>query len=228
MLVAEQMDKLKMHNPVKIFATDISRDSLTNATRGHYSQTGIVGLSETRLQQFFIKESTGFRVKSRLRERVVFANHNLLSDPPFTKLSLIGCRNLPSSPAVMCAVARCSAVEGSAGRRTRVEFEAPQSESNLPQVTLGSNYFEACVRPDAGPAAAACVDGMRKVLRGELAHFLHDYSSSTQSAERWFRIHVVPVHSPEMGLAIAHFNITPTRRNQYPPSRLRTGLPLAP
>lgn len=94
MLVAEQMDKLKMHNPVKIFATDISRDSLATATRGHYSPTEVATLSEARRQQFFVKESAGYRVKSRLREMVVFANHNLLSDPPFTKLSLICCRNL--------------------------------------------------------------------------------------------------------------------------------------
>lgn len=94
MLVAEQMDKLKMHNPVKIFATDISKESLAGAARGYYSPSEVANLSAARLGQFFAKESSGFRVKSRLREMVVFANHNLLSDPPFTKLSLICCRNL--------------------------------------------------------------------------------------------------------------------------------------
>ena len=94
MIVAEQMDKLKMHNPVKIFATDISKESLASAARGYYSPTEAAGLSAARLAQFFAKESSGFRVKTRLREMVVFANHNLLSDPPFTKLSLICCRNL--------------------------------------------------------------------------------------------------------------------------------------
>ncbi len=94
MLVAEQMDKLKLHNPVKIFATDISKDSLATAARGYYSPSEVAGLSVGRLNQFFVKESAGYRVKSRLREMVVFANHNLLSDPPFTKLSLICCRNL--------------------------------------------------------------------------------------------------------------------------------------
>ncbi|MES2696498.1 MAG: chemotaxis protein CheB [Verrucomicrobiota bacterium] len=93
-LVAEAMDKLKLHNPVKIFATDISKEALGVAARGHYSPTEVAGVTPARLEQFFIKESGGFRVKSRLREMVVFANHNLLSDPPFTKLSLISCRNL--------------------------------------------------------------------------------------------------------------------------------------
>jgi two-component system CheB/CheR fusion protein len=94
MLIAEQMDKLRMHRAVKIFATDISKDALSAAARGLYSPSEIVGLSPTRLQQFFVKENTGYRVKTRLREMVVFANHNLLSDPPFTKLSLVSCRNL--------------------------------------------------------------------------------------------------------------------------------------
>jgi two-component system CheB/CheR fusion protein len=94
MIVAEQLDKLKLHNPVKIFATDISKESLATAARGHYSPDEVANLSPARIQSFFIKENSGFRVKTRLREMVVFANHNLLSDPPFTKLSLISCRNL--------------------------------------------------------------------------------------------------------------------------------------
>ncbi len=94
MLVAEQMDRLKLRNPVKIFATDISKESLASAARGYYSPSEVASLPAGRLEQFFLKESSGFRVKSRLREMVVFANHNLLSDPPFTKLSLVCCRNL--------------------------------------------------------------------------------------------------------------------------------------
>lgn len=93
-LIAEQMEKLKLHNQVKIFATDISKESLASAARGHYSPSEVAGLSQARLVHFFVKESSGYRVKTRLREMVVFANHNLLSDPPFTKLSLVCCRNL--------------------------------------------------------------------------------------------------------------------------------------
>jgi two-component system CheB/CheR fusion protein len=93
-LVDEAMQKQKRRNPVKIFATDISKDSLAAAARGQYSPTDVASVTPARLQQYFVKESSGFRVKTRLREMVVFANHNLLSDPPFTKLSLICCRNL--------------------------------------------------------------------------------------------------------------------------------------
>lgn len=93
-LFAEAMDRLKLHPQVKIFATDISKSALGVAARGHYSPSEVAGLTPERLDQFFVKESNGHRVRTRLREMVVFANHNLLSDPPFTKLSLVSCRNL--------------------------------------------------------------------------------------------------------------------------------------
>jgi len=94
MVVAEQLDRLRIHRQVKIFATDIAKDALAKAARGHYSASEAAGISANRLQQFFVKDNAGYRVRARLREMVVFANHNLLSDPPFTKLSLVCCRNL--------------------------------------------------------------------------------------------------------------------------------------
>ena len=94
MVICEAMDKLKLHRSVKIFATDIAKDALTNGARGYYSLSEVVGVSPERLQQFFAKEGGGFRVQARIREMVVFANHNVLSDPPFTRLSLVSCRNL--------------------------------------------------------------------------------------------------------------------------------------
>ncbi len=60
-------------------------------------------------------------------------------------------------------------------------------------MALGGNYYDACAQPEAGAAAAACLEGMRRVMRGELSHFLHDYACGPTGAEHWFRIHVVPV-----------------------------------
>lgn len=93
-VVAEQMDKLKLHRPVKIFATDIAKEALATGARGIYPTAAMAGVSAGRRQQFFIKENSGYKVRARLREMVVFANHNVLADPPFTRLSLISCRNL--------------------------------------------------------------------------------------------------------------------------------------
>jgi hypothetical protein len=50
------------------------------------------------------------------------------------------------------------------------------------------------------------------VLRGELAHFRHDYACDLPPPRRWFRLHIVPLHLPEPGLAVAHFNITPIKQ----------------
>jgi two-component system CheB/CheR fusion protein len=94
MIVAEQMDRLKLHRSVKIFATDIDKDALGRAARGDYSLSEVAGVSPSRLQQYFVEENGRYRVRTRLREMVVFAHHNVLGDPPFTKLSLISCRNL--------------------------------------------------------------------------------------------------------------------------------------
>lgn len=93
-VVIETMDKLRLHHAVKIFATDISKDALAIATHGHYSPSEVAGLPTAWLNKYFVKEDVTYRVTQRLREMVVFANHNLLGDPPFTKLRLISCRNL--------------------------------------------------------------------------------------------------------------------------------------
>lgn len=93
-MVAEQMEKLKVHRSVKIFATDISKDALAVAARGEYTPSETAAVSRQRLQRFFTQDRDGFRIKTNIRETVVFANHNVLSDPPFTKLSLVCCRNL--------------------------------------------------------------------------------------------------------------------------------------
>jgi two-component system, chemotaxis family, CheB/CheR fusion protein len=101
------------------------------------------------------------------------------------------------------------------------EFTPVDDGAELPNVALGANFFEACGRVGAGPTAAACLEGMRKVLRGELTHFLHDYSSNSPNGKSWFRLHVVPVHSPEAGLAVARYNITPiTPAAEIPAGRM--------
>jgi two-component system, chemotaxis family, CheB/CheR fusion protein len=101
--------------------------------------------------------------------------------------------------------------EGRVVHKNWGEFTPTHDESQLWNVGIGANYFEICQRPEAGPEAATWVEGMRKVLRGELPHFLHDYASDRPGDKRRFRVHVVPMRSPEPGLAVAHFNLTPVR-----------------
>ncbi|HZW32014.1 MAG TPA: CheR family methyltransferase, partial [Isosphaeraceae bacterium] len=93
-LVQECLDALPKPVPVKIFATDAHRASLDVAGAGFYSGTALEGVSRQRLERFFVPKDNGYQVTSDLRRMIVFAQHNLLKDAPFTKLDLITCRNL--------------------------------------------------------------------------------------------------------------------------------------
>lgn len=78
----------------QIFATDLDDDAIATARAGSYPPNIAQDVTPERLQQFFTKDETGFKVKKRIREKVVFAVHSVIKDPPFTKLDLLSCRNL--------------------------------------------------------------------------------------------------------------------------------------
>ncbi len=77
----------------QIFATDVS-DSLDVARVGVYPETIEAQLSQERLAKFFIKRESTYEVKKHLRDLIVFARHNVISDPPFSRMDMIICRNL--------------------------------------------------------------------------------------------------------------------------------------
>jgi two-component system CheB/CheR fusion protein len=79
---------------LQVFATDLSEAMLEKARHGFYSSASVRSLSPERLKRFFVEEEGGYRIIKSLREQVVFARQNLLSDPPFSRLDLISCRNL--------------------------------------------------------------------------------------------------------------------------------------
>ncbi len=79
---------------LQIFATDLDPDAIDKARKGSYPATLAKEISEERLQQFFTPAEQGFQVNKEIREMVVFARQNLVSDAPFTKLNLLSCRNL--------------------------------------------------------------------------------------------------------------------------------------
>jgi two-component system, chemotaxis family, CheB/CheR fusion protein len=80
--------------PVKIFATDLDRQSVEFASHGHYPLAIANDVSPERLERFFTRRPDGFQVVKALREMVVFAQHNILRDPPFFRMDLVTCRNL--------------------------------------------------------------------------------------------------------------------------------------
>ena len=79
---------------IKIFATDIDRESLEYAANGVYPESIAADVSPERLSRFFTKSSGNYRVTRQMREMVIFAPHNVCKDPPFTRIDLISCRNL--------------------------------------------------------------------------------------------------------------------------------------
>jgi two-component system CheB/CheR fusion protein len=79
---------------IQIFATDISETAISKARTGIYRQSELAGISASRLQQFFIKQDGSYQVTKTIRDMCVFAHHNLLKDPPFSKIDLVSCRNV--------------------------------------------------------------------------------------------------------------------------------------
>ena len=86
--------ELRGPRKLQIFATDLNEALLDKARHGLYAKSVTQDVSPERLRRFFVEEDGGYRVSKSLRELVVFARQNLISDPPFSRMDLISCRNL--------------------------------------------------------------------------------------------------------------------------------------
>jgi len=93
-VIREYMAKRRSRFHVKIFGTDLDEQAIDSARRGLYPVGIANDVTPERLQRFFANEDHSFRVKKEIRDVVIFAPHNVLADPPFTKLDLLSCRNL--------------------------------------------------------------------------------------------------------------------------------------
>jgi two-component system CheB/CheR fusion protein len=85
-----------MANPpsVNIFATDIDEEALAFARTGLYPESIAEHMPPERLRRFFVREQGNYRVHKRVREMVMFAVHNIIQDPPFSRQDFVSCRNL--------------------------------------------------------------------------------------------------------------------------------------
>jgi two-component system CheB/CheR fusion protein len=93
MIFAEKTAGLIDAPKIQIFATDIDEAAIAVAREGLYTINDAADVSPERLAKFFLKEPDGYRVRREVRETVLFATHNFLKDPPFSRLNLITCRN---------------------------------------------------------------------------------------------------------------------------------------
>ncbi|MBA4341793.1 MAG: chemotaxis protein CheB [Methylibium sp.] len=96
MAFAETLDERPEFHDFKlqIFATDLSADAIARARNGHYPAAIEQDLSPERLARFFTAQAGGYLIDKQLREMVLFAQHDVILDPPFTRLDLLSCRNL--------------------------------------------------------------------------------------------------------------------------------------
>ncbi len=94
MLLADHAATLPKPNEVQVFASDIDEQAISIARAGTYPAAIVMDVPPPRLRQFFTKEDDRYRIRKTVRDRILFASHNLLRDPPFSKLDMISCRNL--------------------------------------------------------------------------------------------------------------------------------------
>ncbi len=94
MVCTEALSKAHLTNDLIVFATDIDKKALEVARAGVYPEGISCSVPRERLKRYFVREGDRYRVKKQIREMVLFAAQDLITDPPFSKLDLISCRNL--------------------------------------------------------------------------------------------------------------------------------------
>jgi two-component system CheB/CheR fusion protein len=94
MLLREEITASKRNVKLQIFASDVDDDAVAQARDGRYPETIAAEVSPERLARFFSKEEFGYKVSPELRANVVFTVQDVLSDPPFSRIDFISCRNL--------------------------------------------------------------------------------------------------------------------------------------
>ena len=79
---------------IQIFASDLDENAINFARQGVYPETISADVSAERLRHYFQAETNTYRIKKEIRDQIIFAQHNLIKDPPFSKLDMVSCRNL--------------------------------------------------------------------------------------------------------------------------------------
>jgi two-component system, chemotaxis family, CheB/CheR fusion protein len=94
MLFVEAMENLNKHTPLQVFATDMDPEAIERARVAEYPESIGADVSPERLKRFFIKKNGTYKLKKDIRDIVVFAVQDLVTDPPFSNLDLLSCRNV--------------------------------------------------------------------------------------------------------------------------------------
>ncbi len=92
----ETLEKTDPHGGIslQIFATDLASEAIDIARKGIFPANIHGDVSQNRLNRFFFKADDGYHINTEIREMIVFAQHNIIMHPPFTKIDILSCRNL--------------------------------------------------------------------------------------------------------------------------------------
>jgi len=93
-VIHELLEETNKHLDVQIFGTDLDLNSVKTARTGTYMDIISKDITPERLDNFFYKKENLYTIKNNVRDTVVFANHSVIKDPPFTNLDILSCRNL--------------------------------------------------------------------------------------------------------------------------------------
>jgi two-component system CheB/CheR fusion protein len=94
MLLLECIETSKQRYDIQVFGTDLNTDTITFARAGIYPATIAQDVSGERLERFFNKVDASYQVKKDLREELIFAVHDLVTDPPYSRMDIVSIRNL--------------------------------------------------------------------------------------------------------------------------------------
>ena len=92
--LTEFLDDEKTEIPVQIFGTDLSEGAIQKARTGIYKESIEADVSPLRLRRFFHKVDAGYQISQSIRDLCIFSSQNVFSDPPFSRIDLISCRNV--------------------------------------------------------------------------------------------------------------------------------------
>jgi two-component system CheB/CheR fusion protein len=93
-LIMERLTELKKSLEIKIFASDIDKAALQQASKGIFPAAIEKDVSKERLDKFFTKTDNGYKIRENIRKMIIFADHDIVKQPPYGKIDLISCRNL--------------------------------------------------------------------------------------------------------------------------------------
>ena len=186
-LLQEGLARSGTPRPVQIFATDIDDRAIEVARAGLYPATIAADLSAERLERHFTQEDGNYRVAKSLREMFLFSTHDLVKDPPFSRLDLVSCRNLLIYFDPSCS-SGCSPPSTTPCGRAGILFLGPSEggrRSPSPVRAAGQAASALCPTGHAGAAAGLSLRAVGHAWRRPRGPCPADDQIGRQAARPW-------------------------------------------